>query len=286
MDEPLVYIIVLNYNGYSDTIECINSLEKINYTNYKITIVDNNSLDNSEEILKSKFPQHFFIQTGKNLGYAGGNNIGIKFALLHKAEYIMILNNDTIVKSTFLSELLKCANKKTVVTTKTYFYKDKNKIWDAGAYVDWQSGVIQNYGCNQSDKGIFDNNRYIKYITGCCFLVHRNVIKKVGLLSEEYFLYLEDTDYSENLSQNNINMMYCAKAIIWHNESSSTKRSGIKDYYMARSRFIFFYKFRHKCSSKIWINAFFEYLGQILVCNNTVRCVIIKNIKNSLLKLI
>lgn len=284
MNEPLVYIIVLNYNGYADTIECVESLEKIHYKNYKLLIVDNNSTDNSYEILKNKCRQHTVVRTSKNLGYAAGNNVGIKIALRNKADYVMVLNNDTVVNKDFLNEMLIFADTKTVVVPKIYSYYKKNILSCAGNSLDWEKGVIVECGRGQKEIGRFDTNRYANTFNGCCFLIHKNIIRKVGFMSENYFLYLEDNDYAERILEKNIKIMYCYKSVIWHKESVSTNKSGVKNYYFLRNRFLLFYKFRHKCPTKVWINNLFEFISFVLIGGKKVQRLMLKDIMSILNK--
>ena len=129
--QPLVYIIVLNYKGIDDTIECLESIKKISYNNYRVIIVDNYSCDGSEEKTRNSYPEYTIIQTGKNLGYAGGNNIGIKHALDRDAQYICILNNDVIVENDFLETVIIKLEKNPdwgIAGPKVCEYYDREKI--------------------------------------------------------------------------------------------------------------------------------------------------------------
>lgn len=266
MENPLIYIILLNYNGYKETIECIESLEKITYKNYKIVIVDNASTDNSEKILKEKFNNHVFIQTKKNLGFAGGNNIGIKHAIKCGAEYILLLNNDTIVKNDFLEHLVKSSiegDNVGISIGKIYYYSNPNTIWYAGGYISKFKGNAYHIGMNELDNPNFNKKIYIDFATGCMQLIKVDAIKSVGLMDEDYFLYYEDTDYSCKMIRNGYKILYEPKSVIWHKVSTSTgSHSKLSEYYLTRNRLIFI-KRNIKLRYKFFAFLFF-YLTRIM----------------------
>lgn len=243
LKQPLVYIILLNYNGYKDTIECIQSLEAINYTNYKILIIDNCSTDNSLNILQKKFPQYIVLETNENIGFAGGNNFGIKFAFDNNADYVLLLNNDTIVEKNFLYELVNSSEQESqlaVTIGKIYYFNENRRIWYAGGKVNEYKGNSIHFGYNQIDNGCYDEEKYVEFATGCCLLISRDIFLKVGFLNEDYFLYYEDTDYCYKIRNEGINIKYCPTSIIYHKISSSTgRKSYLFQYYYFRNRLIF-----------------------------------------------
>lgn len=169
MKEKLVYLIVLNWNGWKDTVECIDSCLKLTYTNFRILIVDNGSTDNSESILRECFPSVEFIQTGENLGFAGGNNVGIRYALEQGAVYVWLLNNDTVVDSKALDELLKVAesdDKIGIVGSKIYYYDKPDILWFAGGVITSLAKLVQHIGVNKKDSQVHNENMDVDFITG------------------------------------------------------------------------------------------------------------------------
>lgn len=226
--KPKVFIIILNWNGWRDTTDCVESLKKIDYSNYEVVIVDNGSTDESPQILPQKFPEIKFIETGKNLGFAGGNNVGIKYVLEHDADYVLLLNNDTLVDQDFLKELVRVGEsdqKIEILGPKIYFYdtetnKKTNKIWFAGGKINkiLTKGTHINYGKIDKNDEI---PKTIDYITGCAMLIKRKVIEKIGLMNEDYFLYYEDADWCLRARKAKFKCVLVPKAKIWHKCSKS-----------------------------------------------------------------
>lgn len=238
---PKVSIIILNWNGWRDTIECLNSLAKIDYPNYEIIVVDNGSTDESVEKLKAQISnlkinnqesQIILIENKENLGFSGGNNIGIKYAMENRANYVLLLNNDTLVESDFLSELTRAgeSDKKIgLIGPKIYFYPPDRpaRVWFAGGKINWLKTRGSHCDYNQTDEEykVLSSRPCQKtdYLTGCCLLIKREVIEKIGGLSEDYFLYYEDTDYCLRAREAGRQCAYAPGAAIWHKISQSSK---------------------------------------------------------------
>ena len=250
---PLVYIILVNYNGYKDTIECVNSLKGINYSNYKIVIVDNASTNNSLEILKQTLNNCIIIESKKNLGFAGGNNLGIKYALKSNADYVLLLNNDTLEEPNFLNNMINSFNKDEkigLVGCKIMYYPEKDKIWYGGGYINWFKFIGIHCGMKQIDKGQCDTEKEIDFMTGCCMLIKREVFEKVGLLSEEYFMYFEDVDFCVKVKDAGYKIWYNPEAAIYHKVgfSSGGEESTFSIKWGTRNRLLFMNKYKNKVS--------------------------------------
>jgi GT2 family glycosyltransferase len=233
---PKTYIILLNYNGYDDTAACIASLRRIDYDNFEIVLVDNHSTDGSAERLRRLEGLHF-IQSEKNLGFAGGCNLGIEFALDHKVDYILLLNNDTIVAAGFLSvmtEHMDLESRIGIIGPKILYNNEENRIWSAGGGIStWTKRTFQ-YGENRIDRGQYDTLRDVDFISGCCMLIRREVLDDIGLFDPEYFMYYEDVDYCLRAKDAGWRIVFEPGALIRHTAGAASSRSFI-DYYRMRN---------------------------------------------------
>ena len=241
-----VTIIILNWNGKEDTIECVESVRNITYPNYEILIVDNGSTDGSQQVFKQKYVDIILIENPKNLGYAEGNNIGMRYALKRGTDYILLLNNDTTVDQSFLDELIKQAEidkKIGILGPKIYVYHEPNKLNSVGANIDFWTGGASHIGCNQIDRGQFEDIKKVDYVTGAAILVKKEVIKKIGLLDKRYFCYYEETDWCVRAKKAGYSVIAVPKAKIGHKiGSTSGKIKGFTLYHLTRNRFLFMRK--------------------------------------------
>ncbi|OGZ32266.1 MAG: hypothetical protein A2646_01595 [Candidatus Portnoybacteria bacterium RIFCSPHIGHO2_02_FULL_39_12] len=216
---PKVFIIILHWNNLADTLECLESLEKIDYPNYQVVVIDNGS-SKKFPISNFQFPIKLeVIYNEENLGFAGGNNVGIKYALKQGADYVLLLNNDTVVDEEFLKELVKAgeSDKKIgLLGSKIYFYDEPKRIWFAGGKISPFLIKGAHLGLNEIDNGQYNRIRNVDYITGCCLLIKRKAIEKIGLLDEDYFLYYEDADWSWRAQKAGYQCVFAPQAKIWH----------------------------------------------------------------------
>ncbi len=243
--EPRVFIIVLNWNRAADTIECVRSLQGVAYSNLDVLVVDNASVDGSVTALGAQFPELRVIRNAKNLGYAEGNNVGIRHALSRDADYVLLLNNDTVVDKDLLHELVRVATTQPragIVGPKIYDYRDQTKIWFAGANIDWSTGDSPHLGLGEYDQGQFHQVLEVDRVTGCAMMVRRSVFERVGLFDPRYFLYYEDVDLCVRATKAGYTSLCVQTAKVWHKESSSTKAnqgSDLHTYYHIRNRLLF-----------------------------------------------
>lgn len=240
--QPKVSIIILNWNGYDDTIECLESLQKITYKNYDMIMVDNGSDDGSYEKLIAGFSgKVFFIRNKENLGFAGGNNVGIRYALAQGTDYVLLLNNDTVVSPNFLGELVNYAEKDMkigCVGPKILCYNEPTRIWYAGGRFSWLKGGMANRTYNRIDRGDFDRIVDVDYIPGCALLAKSLAINAVGLLDEEYFNYNEESDWCFRLKKTGFRIVFVFHSKIWH--------KGAKTFGGNFSPFYMYYKSRNR----------------------------------------
>ncbi|MGD0585828.1 MAG: glycosyltransferase family 2 protein [Oryzomonas sp.] len=245
MNESLVYIVILNWNGWRDTVECIESCRSLTYPNFRIVIVDNGSSDGSEAILRERCPDAELIQTGDNLGFAGGNNIGIRQALEHGADYVWLLNNDTIVDAGALTALVQAAESDKSVGmagSKIVYYDNPKLLWYAGAFLDSARPCRPAHrGLGEEDKGQYDAPEETGYVTGCSLLARCGMMETVGLLDEGFFLYFEDVEWSARARRAGWRLVYAPASVVRHKESVTTggAASPTVVYYTARNRLYF-----------------------------------------------
>lgn len=253
-----VFVVVLNWNGADDTLECIASIKDSDYDLYNIVVVDNASDDESVKIIKKTYPEVKLIECGENKGYAGGNNAGINYALQNKADYVWLLNNDVVVSKNALSEFVKVANQDDsigILGSKILSYWNRNVIDYAGGLVSLRDGTSSHVGFNEIDEGQYGDQVETEYVTGASLFISLAAIKKIGLLDESYFLYYEETDYCCRASKLGLKVVYCPRSLVYHKVSASTSKSG-KDilYYMTRNRLYFLEKNGFKVR---WLKRFF-----------------------------
>lgn len=241
---PQVMIIVLNWNGLNDTLDCLESLEQLDYQNYKVVVVDNGSVDGSVPVIRERFPGVAIIENGENLGYAGGNNVGLRHALRQEADYALLLNNDTEAAPDFLWRLLEVtqADLQVGVTGPVIYYYDQPEvIWSAGGVIDWRRGDARMVGLNERDVGQFGNEpREVDFVSGCAMLVRRAALEQVGLLDERFFAYHEEVEWCVRMRQARFKIVHVPRARLWHKITPEHRAaSPLVHYYMTRNRLLF-----------------------------------------------
>ncbi len=256
MNYPKVSIIILNWNGLEDTIECLESLKKITYSNYEVIVVDNGSAGNDVQVLEEKFGDYIhLIKNDKNYGFTGGNNIGTRYALTNSnPDYLLLLNNDTVVDPGFLNEMVKVAETDPAIGIaggKVYYYDDPNRlqfVWAkinlwGGRWVSTPLVVTPRMAKRNIDRGQYNFIKEVDAVSVCCFLVKRNALEDIGLLDESYFSLWEEADYYIRARRVGYKIVYVPKARIWHKGEQSTKRvTDLRYYYLARNNFRFMRK--------------------------------------------
>ena len=233
-ENPLVSVIVLNYNAGELLLNCVESIKKSAYKNLEIIVVDNISTDKSQKICKEKYPDIKLIQNDENFGYCEGNNIGIRKA---KGDFIMILNPDTIVEPNCIRELI-FAHKKLgegLYQPKILSLNKKQVLQSTGNMIHvFGFGFAKDKG--RKDEEVDEEIKKIGYASGTCLFTSRSIFEKVGLLDAFLFLYHDDLDFGWRASQIGINSYYIPKSKIYHVESYSLKWSAKKFYWLERNR--------------------------------------------------
>jgi GT2 family glycosyltransferase len=246
MKDIELFIILVNWNKPQLTLSCVESLKKSSFISYKIVIVDNGSVDNSLEILNFESPDYHLIISDKNLGYTGGNNLGIKFALENNADYILLLNNDTLVESDTLEILIKTIsldNNIGIVQPKIYCYPEKNIIWCGPTHLDKFLLRPKLLGYNKDGIDLFNTKINLSYAVGCATLIRKEVFLKIGLLDDDYFAVCEDVDFGIRATNAGYQIIYVPDSVIYHMESASSGGSGNPNYiYLQTRAFLIFIK--------------------------------------------
>jgi GT2 family glycosyltransferase len=246
--KPLVWIILVNWNGRDDTLACLASLRKITFRNYNIILVDNASTDGSVNDIRHDFPEVEIIENSKNRRFAAANNQGIERALAAGADLVLLLNNDTEVAPDFLDEMVHALRSHPEIGMagpKIFYYDDRQRIWFAGGEIDFWKGRTAHRGLRRMDGDEWNVPGETDYITGCCLLVTRNCIEKTGVLDEGYFIYSEDADWCVRARRVGYKCWYVPSAHVWHKISASSGGglTAFKAYHKVRSNFLFFKRY-------------------------------------------
>jgi len=251
MKQPKVSIITLNWNGLEDTVECLESLKKINYANYEVIIVDNGSKRNEADVLEATFGDFIHvIKNDRNYGACGGRNIGIKYALNNSnPDYLLLLDNDTVVDPAFLTEMVLVAESTPnigIIGAKVLYYDEPDRLQYRGGKIDLFGGVISPLlgiirekflGKKETDRGQHDSIQEVEHIAFWCALLKRKSVDSIGLFDERHFWGWEDLDYFIRVKKVGFKVVYVPKAKVWHKYRSATKLDGTLQYYSLRSRF-------------------------------------------------
>jgi GT2 family glycosyltransferase len=254
-----VAIVTVNYNTAADTVSLLESIEKLTTKDLaiEVIIVDNGSKDIFTLPEKAKKETTTLIRSEENTGFSGGFNIGMKEALGKGADYILIVNNDTLMHPDMVHNLLSVLTSKPEIgltTPKIYFskghefHKDRYKkedlgrvFWFAGGYMDWNNVQSIHRGVDEVDHGQYDTTEKIEFASGCCMMFKREVLETVGLLDNRYFLYYEDADLNQRISRAGYEIYYVPSAVLTHVNAASSGGAGnvLQDYFITRNRMLF-----------------------------------------------
>ena len=261
---PKVFLIILNWNRFGDTFECLKSIDNLDDNDFRlqVVVVDNASSDGSLEKLQRLVFEKIkleFVVNKDNLGFAAGNNRGIEYALHNGADYIVILNNDTIVDKDLIASLLKTCQKDNnifALSPKIYFakgfefkhtYREKDLgkiIWYAGGLIDWNNVYGQARGVDQVDEGQFNQKTETDFATGACLFLPRETINTVGMFDQKFYMYYEDTDLSQRIKLAGKKVVYDPSGVVWHKVAQSSGiGSNLNDYFTTRNRLLFGFKY-------------------------------------------
>jgi hypothetical protein len=257
MKHNKVFIILLNWNGKEDTLECLESVRSVDYPNFDTIVVDNGSGDESVKAIRKEFPEVKVIEIGKNLGYAGGNNVGIRYALRNGADYILILNNDTIVDPQLLKAFINAAiqiHQPGILSPKIYYFSNRKKIWYAGGQQIKQTARFRHIGMGRDENDTeYKTIMETDYASGCALFTNASVFNAIGLFDEKFFLTYEETDFCYKARNKNIRCYVVPEAKVWHKISVSFggEKSPMFIYFLTRNRLL--WAERHLPQNKFFI---------------------------------
>jgi GT2 family glycosyltransferase len=252
--EPLVVTVILNTNRRDDTLACLSSLAKSTYPNQWVIVLDNASTDGSVDAIRARFPDVHIIALKENKGYAGNNNTGIQAALDAGADWVFVLNEDTLLADDCLTRLVQIGEndpKIGIVGPMVYHYDEPEIIQSAGGWLNdrWQAG---HSGQNEVDKGQYGHPRSVDWISGCAILVRREVIEQIGMLDERFFYYWEETEWCLRASRAGWQVLQVPAARLWHKGVQRNYQPGPNvTYYNTRNRLMMMQK--HNASLAVWI---------------------------------
>lgn len=274
---PKVFIILVNWNGWRDTVECLHSLRKLLYANSSVIVVDNGSTDESVKEITSRFPGVTLIESKENKGFAGGNNVGIVYAIEHQADYVWLLNNDAVVDEYALTALVDRMEEHEgmgICGSKLVYYDQRDIIQalGGGSYNKWL-GITRNIAQNKPADIKVDRNQVeerLEYIVGASMLVSNKFINEAGLLCEEYFLYYEELDWAMRAGEK-FSLGFAPQSVVYHKEGSSTggnqlhlnDKSEQSDYYQLKNRLKFTYKFFPFCLPSVYLTVIYAVFNRM-----------------------
>lgn len=240
-----VAIVILCYNGLADTLACLRSLHALDDPEgaIELVVVDNASVDGTPEAVHRAYPRVTVIETGANLGYAAGNNVGLRYALERGHDYALLLNNDTEVASDFLRRLVEAVEDVPTIGAAgplIYYAEEPDLIWSAGGIVEWQRGLSRMRGNGERDRGQYTQMCEIDFASGCALLMRRSALERVGLLDERFFMYYEETEWCARLARAGMCTVYVPQARLWHKIPVADRiDKPYVAYYMTRNRLLF-----------------------------------------------
>jgi len=244
----VIAVVIVNWNGRSLLDSCLGSILEQSPPPERIFLVDNGSTDGSAEHVRSAWPAVSVLESGSNLGFAGGNNVGIRTALTAGADLILLLNNDAQLLPGALEALVSALERGgprvSAAAPKILYRSAPHIIWAAGGRFDWWRGVVVDRGSNQRDAGQYDRPEEVPSATACCLLVRSEVFREIGLLDQDYFMYFEDADFSARLNRASHTISYQPQARVLHDVFGSSggvpgRPSPLALYYSTRNRSLF-----------------------------------------------
>lgn len=235
---PKVLVIILNWNGTEDTLRCLESLRQVEYDNFDVLVIDNGSVPGSTDPIKRDFPEVSLIRNEQNLGFSGGNNVGLQYARDTGPKYVLILNNDTTIDAQFVTELVKAAEtdpRIAVVGGKVIQLDKPDSLWAVYGAVNFCQQLVKVWGY---DKPIaeFSSQKEVDFVVGCGMLLSVDALADVGEFDERFFAYHDEVDLCKRARDKGYRVVYQPTAIMWHKGCAST--GGFASYYNPALRYL------------------------------------------------
>jgi len=235
---PRVLVIILNWNGTEDTLRCLESLRQVEYDNFEVLVIDNGSAPGSADPIEIAFPEVTLIRNEQNLGFSGGNNVGLRYARDTDSKYVLILNNDTAIDPQFVTELVKVAEtdpRIAVVGGKVIQLEKPDRIWAVYGAVNFCQQLVKVWGYNQP-VAEFSSQKEVDFVVGCGMLLSTDAVADVGEFDELFFAYHDEVDWCKRARDKGYRAVYQPTAIMWHKGCAST--GGFASYYNPALRYL------------------------------------------------
>lgn len=289
VDSPLVAIVILNWNQKQLTLDCLDSLSRVDYPRFRTILVDNGSADGSVEAIRAGYPGVAIIENGENLGFSEANNIGMRRALADGADYVLLLNNDTVVDPGFLSELIEVAERDPsigVVTPKIYYFDEPHRIWCAGAHINWRTGESSRLRAEEMDDASSPADaKEVNFVSACAMCVKRSVLEEVGLIDPRFFIYYDEADWCARITSAGYRCVYVPDGKIWHKVSAAMgTASPATSYYMTRNGLLFLSKhFRGMARIRVLGRTVFDNLRTVVAYSLKKRYRSLRHVRDGIL---
>jgi len=235
---PRVVVVILNWNGTEDTLRCLESFRQVEYDNFDVLVIDNGSVPGSADPVERLFPEVTLIRNERNLGYSGGNNVGLRYARNAGAKYVLIVNNDTTVDPGFISQLVKVAETDTsiaAVGAKVIQLERPDRLWAVYGAVNFCQQLVKVWGHNRPIAR-FSMQKDVDFIVGCGMLLSMKAVAEVGVFDERFFAYHDEVDWCKRARDKGYRVVYTPTALMWHKGCTST--GGFRDYYNPALRYL------------------------------------------------
>lgn len=269
---------MLSWNDAENTLDCLRSVYQLDYAHYRVLVVDNGSSEETVRAIRAAFPQVELIVNPSNLGFGGGANVGFERALQHGVEYVLFINNDTVLEPGLLRELVRSADahpRAGLLVPKIYYHPgvlrdEPLRVWSAGARWAPFPPRVKMIGRGRPDRPRYDRPRRLEYATGCALLIRRQVIQTVGGFDPIYWpAYQEDYDFSARVTQAGWEIRYVPAARLWHKETRSHQQQGSRNkaYNLGKNTVPFFMRHIRPARTSLALHVAWVVIRELLKMN-------------------